>query len=497
MYQRSEPVFGTASGTASLSLDQAVSARLDHDVRETRRASLVAWLNEIDFAPDLGSDIGSLAWFRGLATCTALCALTVALAPGLRPLPAREGAPVITGDALDESRAQSIAPLAWGSDTGRRMAANDLVVPLGDIPERPTIDLTASLGDGDRFAHVLERAGVARGEAARVSAMIGSATDVARIKPGTVLRITLGRRATRTQARPLDSLDFRARIDLALSLKRTPDGLVLHQLPIAVSHLPLRIEGMVGDSLYRSARAAGAPPRAVESYIRAIASKISLSRDIAGDARFDMIVEQTRAQTGEVEYGKLLYAGITRGSRKTQLLEWTIGGRTEWFEASGVGQKRPGMASPVDGARMTSGFGMRFHPILGYSRFHQGVDFGVAYGTPIHAVTDGLVTFAGRHGGNGNFVRLNHAGGIGTSYSHMSQILVGAGSRVRQGQLIGYVGSTGLSTGPHLHFEVYRDGRVINPAGVSFASTSLLSGVELSRFRLRLAQLMTVPTPRR
>jgi murein DD-endopeptidase MepM/ murein hydrolase activator NlpD len=373
------------------------------------------------------------------------------------------------------------------------MAAGDLVIPLGASPERPTLDLTATLGQGDGFARVLERAGVGGSEARRVASLVANEVPLSAIPPGTLMQITLGRRTNRNMARPLDALKFRARLDLSLSFSRIGNGLILDRLPIAVDRMPLRIQGLVGESLYRSARAAGAPAKSVEAYIKAIASKLSLANDIDASSRFDIVVEQARAETGEIEYGKLLYAGLERSGRKTQLLQWTIGNRTEWFEASGVGQRRGGMAQPIENGRITSGFGMRFHPILGYSRFHQGIDFGAVRGTPIRAVTDGIVAFAGRNGGYGNHIRLKHNGGLASSYSHMSNFAVGAGARVLQGQVIGYVGSTGMSTGPHLHFEVYRGGRPVSPRSVSFESASLLSGRELEAFRGRIAAMEAIP----
>jgi murein DD-endopeptidase MepM/ murein hydrolase activator NlpD len=141
---------------------------------------------------------------------------------------------------------------------------------------------------------------------------------------------------------------------------------------------------------------------------------------------------------------------------------------------------------------MTSGFGMRRHPILGYARMHAGIDFAAGHGTPIYATSDGQVRFAGRHGGHGNYVRLDHGGGIGTGYAHMSRIAVSPGNRVRRGQVIGYVGSTGLSTGPHLHYELYRNGRAVNPGSVKFIATAQLEGPQLAAFKARLAALRQV-----
>ena len=445
----------------------------------------------IDLTPDLGARIGSAEWWRGLATLGALCAAAMALSPGLnRPIMGAIPAPLTT-DQWDNSRARSISPLAYGADTGRRMAATDLVRPLAEAPERPVLELSASVGQGDGFAHVLQRAGVAAAEARQVANMIASAVPLSDIAAGTRLDVRLGRRENKHQARPLDALAFRARFDLRLELARVDGALQLTRVPIRVDNTPLRVTGDVGDSLYRAARAAGAPASAVSAYLRAIGSKTSVG-GIGAGARFDLIIAQRRAETGEVETGELLYAGLTQGRRKLQLLKWQVGGRTEWYDAAGVGEKRSGLTRPVAG-RQTSGFGMRLHPLLGYNRLHRGIDFGAGTGTPIYAVSDGRVAFAGRSGGHGNHVRLDHAGNLGTGYSHMSRIAVRAGQTVRQGQVIGYVGSTGLSTGPHLHFEVYRGGQAINPKSVNFVSTSLLSGNELKAFRSKLAGLLATP----
>ena len=135
---------------------------------------------------------------------------------------------------------------------------------------------------------------------------------------------------------------------------------------------------------------------------------------------------------------------------------------------------------------------MRRHPILGYSRMHRGIDFKAGYGTPIYAVTDGTVSIAGRNGGHGNYVKLTHGGGLQTGYSHMSRIAVSRGERVKRGQVIGYVGSTGLSTGPHLHYEMFRGGANVNPSSVRFVTRAQLSGGQLAAFRSALAQLQQV-----
>ena len=492
LFQNSEPAFGVVGGTGALTVRQSFTHVLASDGIFTRIRKSYDSLMIADLAPDLGADIGSKTWRRGAGTCLLLCGSAILLSPGFRPLPGHAPRP-LDGAAWEESRAQSIAPMAWGGDSGKRMAANSLVVPLTNSPERPTLELQATIGRGDGFVRVLERAGIGASDSNIVASLVASATKLADIPSGTVIPIILGSRASRSTARPLQSLQLRARFDLRIEIARVNGRLQLVRIPIAVDTAPLRIQGNVGESLYRAARAAGVPAKTVETYIRAIASKVSLERDIMADARFDIIVEHSRAETGETRVGKLLFAGLNHGRKKTQLLPWEIDGRMEWFEASGVSRRKSGMIAPVSGARMSSGFGMRFHPILGYSRFHQGVDYAAVYGSPIRAVADGIVDFSGWHGGHGKMVKLKHDRVLGTGYAHMSRIAVGAGARVIQGQVIGYVGSTGLSTGPHLHFEVYRRGAATNPRSAKFSANSLLSGKELQAFQSRLRTLLNTP----
>ena len=489
---------GRPGGIAELSLAQILDeprtivhsrvrpwAERLHEWKERLYSHADQW----DYTPDLAQDIGSARWFRGIGTMLGLSALALALWPDFAPL---EAAPAMHIDeqARDEFRSQIILPLALGGDSGRRMGATRAVIPLQSAPERPRIELVATLGQGDSFGRMLQRAGLGAGEAARISEMVAGAVPLGDIAPGTKLDIVLGRRSGPDMPRPLDALSFRARFDLELALERKDGRLMLAAHPIRVDATPLRIRGTVGASLYRSARNAGAPAKAVQQYLRTLAEQVDLDSAVHSSDTFDIILSYKRAETGENEAGELLYAGLERGGKpRTQLLRW--GGDGRFYEASGVGETRTGLVSPVNG-RVTSGFGMRRHPILGYKRMHKGLDFKAGYGAPIYAVTDGTIVYAGRHGGHGNFVKIDHGSGMATGYAHMSRIAVSSGSRVRRGQVIGYVGSTGLSTGPHLHYELYRNGRAVNPSSVQFTTRAQLSGAELARFKARLAELKQV-----
>ncbi len=471
-------------GSFLLRRTASLNARLDAWVVDTS-----AKLDRLDLTPSLADNIGSRRWWRGLGTMLGLGLAAISFWPSFAPLEAAPAMPSDT-DVQDEFRSQSIMPFALGSDSGRRMGATQAVRPLADAPERPQIQLVATLAKGDSFSRMLQRAGVGRSDASRVTDLVARAIAIGDIEPGTQLDITLGRRAAEGEPRALESLSFRARFDLALEVERGPAGLALIRKPIAIDETPLRIRGTVGNSLYRSARAAGAPPSAVQAYLKALGGHMDIDRSVRATDTFDMILSYRRAETGERQAGQLMYAGVDRGGKSTtQLMRW--GDKGKFYEASGVGETRTGMVRPVPGA-VSSRYGMRRHPILGYRRMHSGQDYRAGHGTPIRAVTDGRVVYAGRKGGYGNFVRLNHAGGLGTGYAHMSRIAVRNGASVRRGQVIGYVGSTGLSTGPHLHYEMYRGNRKINPASVSYVTRSELNGDELRRFRSRLASLKTV-----
>lgn len=447
-------------------------------------------LSTIDWAPDLAEDIGSRRWFRGLATMLALAACALALLPDLGSVRAPGSVP-LDAEAREQFRSQAIAPLARGADAGSRMGPTALVQSLGAIPERTSVELTATLGEGDSIARMLERAGASPYDADWTSRMIGAVTPLASIEPGTRFALILGQRPAPGLARRLEHLAFRARFDLDLVVSRQNGSLTIDRHAITVDSTPLRIRGTVGEGIYRSARASGAPIDAIQSYLQTLDAHLSLDTDVQPTDTFDIVISWQRAASGETKPGTLLYAGIERdGEPRAQLLRWGSGG--QFYDALTAGKARSGVVMPVVGGRMTSGFGQRRHPVLGYTRMHSGIDFAAATGSPIYAVTAGTTSFAGWHGGHGNFVRLEHGGGFATGYAHMSRIAVGPGMSVSAGQVIGYVGSTGLSTGPHLHYELYRNDTKVNPFEVAFSIRAQLEGKELAAFKARLAQLLAV-----
>ena len=258
-------------------------------------------------------------------------------------------------------------------------------------------------------------------------------------------------------------------------------------VPVVVPTGPLRIRGRVGDGLYWSLRAAGASPQVAAQYLAALATEIDVG-DVGSDASFDMVLGPNR---------DLLYAGLSRAAeRSLQLVRWNSNGQAKWIDAANAERPAPsvgGLLMPANGP-VTSYFGYRYHPILHFTRFHAGLDIGAGWGSPIVAAADGQVIGAGWSGGYGREVQIAHGSGIVSLYGHMSEIVAQPGSFVHAGQLIGYVGSSGLSTGPHLHFEVRQSGQPVNPLGVRLVSAPVVDTNLASAVKARLAALLKVGT---
>lgn len=251
--------------------------------------------------------------------------------------------------------------------------------------------------------------------------------------------------------------------------------------PEAVNAAPLRIRGRVGDGLYWSLRAAGANPQVAAQYLAALATEIDVG-EVGPTDSFDLVLGSGK---------QLLYAGLDRlGGSDLQLVKWN----SAWIDAANAARPAPvesALALPANGP-VTSYFGYRYHPILHFTRFHAGLDIGAGWGSPIVAAADGRVVSAGWSGGYGREVEIAHGGGTVSRYGHMSEIVAQPGSFVRRGELIGYVGSSGLSTGPHLHFEVRQGGTPVNPLGVRFVSAPVVDAHLAEAVKARLKQLLSV-----
>jgi murein DD-endopeptidase MepM/ murein hydrolase activator NlpD len=243
------------------------------------------------------------------------------------------------------------------------------------------------------------------------------------------------------------------------------------------------VESGIEGSFLQALLSGGVPDPLAHDLIRILGHELDLQRELRPGDRFAVLFERYRADTGGfLRDGKVLHATFRVSGRDLAIWRHETPDGPDWFDAEGRSLRRDFLRTPLDGARITSGFGVRQHPVLGFTRMHQGVDFAAPVGTPVVAAADGTVSAMGPRNAYGRTVELRHPGGTETLYAHLSGFAPGLapGQQVRQGQLIGRVGSTGLSSGPHLHYEVIQGGRPVNPATVRSAGGVRLTGPDLA-----------------
>lgn len=342
---------------------------------------------------------------------------------------------------------------------------------------------------GETLEAAVQRLGVSEADARQVVATLASAMDTVHIKAGLAFDAAIAKpRAERAPVR-LVSLSMKTGPATALTLSRSFDGaLQLRQLAETVRDDTDVADGEIQGSLYESAEKLGATPTITAQVVKLFSHKLDFQRDIQPGDEFKLVFDRKVTESGRtVATGDLQYAEL----HGVKFYRFARGHDVEYFDQAGKNIKGFLLKTPVDGARITSLFGMRKHPVLGYTRAHQGIDFGAGTGTPILAAGDGTVLEARRWGGYGNWLRIRHSGGWDTGYGHISRYASGVrpGAHVRQGQVVAYVGATGLATGPHLHYEIWRNNERVNPLSTKVPQGTVLAGRELSRFKVERARI--------
>ena len=247
-------------------------------------------------------------------------------------------------------------------------------------------------------------------------------------------------------------------------------------------------EGVIKSSLYNAALKLGIKPNTIVEFARLYGFQIDFQRDIWKNDSFQIIYEEFKNEDGSVvEVGNIIYANLNTQNTDLQLYKFEYEkNKIDYFDESGKSIRKTLMKTPINGARLSSSFGKRKHPILGFTKMHTGTDFAAPKGTPIMASGHGIVVKSSWCGGGGNCVKIKHNSTYQTVYAHLSKFGRGIkkGVRVKQGQIIGYVGSTGLSTGPHLHYEVIENGRKINSQKLKLPSGKILKGNLRKKFEV-------------
>ena len=342
---------------------------------------------------------------------------------------------------------------------------------------------------GETLETAVARSGVSGNDARQAVRALAEAMDTVNIKAGLILDTAVAAPKAHHGPARLIGLSMRTNPTTVVTLSRTFDGaLRLRELEEQVRAEQSVAQGEIHGSLYESVARLGADAAISAQLVKLFSHKIDFDRDLKPGDPFQLVFDRDVTENGRtVQTGDLQFAQI----KGKKFYRFARPSGVEYFDETGKNIKGFLLRTPVDGANMTSGFGMRRHPILGFNRMHQGIDFGAGTGTPVLAAGDGVVVEAKRWAGYGNWLRISHGNGWETGYAHLSRYAKGLkpGQRVRQGQLVAYVGSTGMSTGAHLHYEIWQKGHRINPTSARVPQGTVLAGAELADFRVQRARL--------
>lgn len=377
------------------------------------------------------------------------------------------------------------------------------VLTADDLLNEPLSDVrSGKLKSRDTLVELVSDLGATPADASSALKAIYDAEliDPRRVRPGLEVKAQF---QGPVETAELISLSISNEAGKQILSKRMMDG---SYMPVVLSAhtqpVERRISATIDTSIYEAALAQGARDQQVVDFAKVFAYDLDFQRDIHPGDQFEMVFEEMVDERGNrVRGGEVIYAAINGKALDKSYYRFTPSddGQVDYFDQNGEAATKFLMKTPINGARLSSNFGYRRHPISGYNKLHKGTDFAAPSGTPVYAAGHGTVERANRYGGYGNYVRLRHANGYSTAYAHLSRFgKFRAGQRVSQGDIIGYVGSTGASTGPHLHYEVLVKGKPVNamtldlPTGRKLADTpQILAEFEAVRARIDAMRLGT------
>jgi murein DD-endopeptidase MepM/ murein hydrolase activator NlpD len=354
---------------------------------------------------------------------------------------------------------------------------------------RATLDsVMLQVRDGDTLVGILESIGFDKTSVAYAIDQLRHVYDPSQLTIGQQIKVAYSAEEKEALPPELVSLNIRLNSHEEVTMKRQIDGNFLtEQQERKVETRQVKVHGTIQDTLYGSAQEAGLPASVLASLIKLYSYDVDFQRDIKKGNSFTVLFEEIVDTDSEkvVEYGNITYAQMDINNESLEAYRYLASdGEARYYDALGRSIEKSLLKTPMDGAKVTSGFGNRRHPILGFNRMHKGIDFGAPAGTPVYAAGDGKITFLGRNGNYGNYIKITHRENYASAYAHLKGFKSGLkkNSPVRQGDIIGYVGTTGMSTGPHLHYELLLSNRQVNPLSIKSVPGDKLSGSKFARF---------------
>lgn len=464
-----------------------------------------------------------MAWFVvgtsfGILCTSALTSPTLPIHTAIAsPAPVPELAPVVTAQALlpqpvvvnnsplppalVDAPSQAVALVdAKGKEIDNQQADALMQEPEPvAIAKAPTVladplSLELKVENGDTLSTLLADAGVTQEEAFSAVEAMRKVFDPKKLDIGQKMAVELTPHTEKSDGFSIKSLILPVSATSFVELTRGKDNrFTAKALDIPVERKLARAGGRIDSSLYETVQQLSIPNGLMSEVINAYSYDVDFQRDIKRGDQIEIVYERLRTKDGKpAGYGNIIYAELNLGERMLKVYRYVDQhGNADYYNEKGESVRKALLKTPISGARMTSGYGMRTHPVMGYSKMHRGVDFGAPQGTPIYAAGDGTVDFVGRKGGYGNYIKVKHNDKYASAYAHISRFASGMvpGRKVKQGQIIAYVGSTGMSTGPHLHYEILVAGEQVNPSNVKFKTGAVLKGTELASFRKSMEQI--------
>ncbi len=338
---------------------------------------------------------------------------------------------------------------------------------------------------GDNFQKILNQIEIESGEKQKILKEILKKKSVSNLLKGQKIIFKIDKRKSKKIIELL--IEMSKTKSVLYSLNESTDKFQYKEIQKSLKRVVSYKESIISNSLYESSIKNGIQPNVIIDFARVYGFQVDFQRDIWKNDSFQLMYETFLDDNKKiVETGNIIYANLNLQGKDLPLYGFKTKEGYDYFDNFGKSIKKSLMKTPINGARLSSSFGMRKHPILGFNKMHRGTDFAAPEGTPIMASGDGKIVRARWCGGGGNCIKIKHNSTYSTVYAHLSKFarIAKEGNRVRQGQIIGYVGSTGMSTGPHLHYEVIENGKKVNSQTLKLPSGKILKGKERERFEI-------------
>ena len=352
----------------------------------------------------------------------------------------------------------------------------------------PYLEYDYIVKNNDTIESILKKFSVKRSEIAFVVKRIKK-QNLSNILPGQKIQFIL-KKSANSKDLEIFKINYPISKTTFVRIDKRKDGINITKNITQLFKKNVVVEGRISNNLYSSATSSGMEPSIIIEFARIFGFEVDFQRDIRKGDKFQVMYERyLDDRNKQIKTGKILYAYLNVNNQKIKLYRFETKNDFDFYDEKGKSIRKALMKTPINGARLSSPFGNRKHPILGFTKHHNGTDFAAPTGTPIMASGNGTVIKAGWCGNGGNCVRIRHNSSYTTGYGHMSKIATRTGRRVRQGQIIGYVGNTGMSTGPHLHYTVSYNGKFVNSQKLKLPSGKVLSGDERKKFEIERIKL--------